>query len=96
MKNKGMAEHIKNLVLFDGISNQQEKEEAESLGVRILTLDEVMEEGRQSDVVLKPEDVDKDDYYMLNYTSGTTGDSKGVKVSHWGILSSAWLGVDMI
>ena len=26
---------------------------------------------------------------MLNYTSGTTGDSKGVKVSHWGILSSA-------
>lgn len=96
MKNKGMAEHIKNLVLFDGISNQQEKEEAESLGVRILTLDEVMEEGRQSDVVLKPEDVDKDDYYMLNYTSGTTGDSKGVKVSHWGILSSAWLGIDMI
>ena len=32
-----------------------------------------------------------DDIYMLNYTSGTTGDSKGVKVSHWGILSSALL-----
>lgn len=28
---------------------------------------------------------------MLNYTSGTTGDSKGVKVSHWGILSSAYI-----
>ena len=28
---------------------------------------------------------------MLNYTSGTTGDSKGVKVSHWGILSSAFI-----
>jgi len=28
---------------------------------------------------------------MLNYTSGTTGDSKGVKVSHWGILCSSYL-----
>lgn len=26
---------------------------------------------------------------MLNYTSGTTGDSKGVKMSHWGILGQA-------
>jgi len=26
---------------------------------------------------------------MLAYTSGTTGDSKGVKVTHWGIISSA-------
>ena len=25
---------------------------------------------------------------MLNFTSGTTGDSKGVKVSHWSLLSS--------
>ena len=33
---------------------------------------------------------------MLNYTSGTTGDSKGVKVTHWGILSSAWLGIETI
>jgi long-subunit acyl-CoA synthetase (AMP-forming) len=33
---------------------------------------------------------------MLNYTSGTTGDSKGVKVNHWGLLASAWLGIDFI
>ena len=33
---------------------------------------------------------------VLVYTSGTTGDSKGVKVTHWGILSSAWLGIDLI
>ena len=55
-----------------------------------------MEEGRKSDVALEPEKVQKDDYYMLNYTSGTTGDSKGVKVTHWGILASAWLGIDLI
>ena len=33
---------------------------------------------------------------MLNYTSGTTGDSKGVKVTHWGIHAGAWLGVDLV
>lgn len=33
---------------------------------------------------------------MLNYTSGTTGDSKGVKISHWGILSSAIIYMDML
>jgi len=96
MKSKGMAQHIKNCVLFDGLSNAEEKKQAEEAGIRVLTFDEVMDAGRGSDVVLKPEEVDKDDYYMLNYTSGTTGDSKGVKVTHWGILSSAWLGIDFI
>lgn len=54
------------------------------------TLDEVREAGRNAaDVALQPDAVGRDDVYMLCYTSGTTGDSKGVKVTHWGILSSA-------
>ena len=69
------------MVLYDGISNDKEKAEAEAEGLKVLTLDELMDEGRNSDVVLEPEKVKPDDYYMLNYTSGTTGDSKGVKVS---------------
>jgi long-subunit acyl-CoA synthetase (AMP-forming) len=55
-----------------------------------------MEAGNASTTALEPEKVSKDDYYMLNYTSGTTGDSKGVKVSHWGILCSAWLGIEIV
>ena len=94
MKEKGLAQYVKCLVLFDGISNESEMKQAEEIGLKVLTLDKVMEEGRNSGVTLEPEKVDKDDYYMLNYTSGTTGDSKGVKVTHWGLLSSAWLGVD--
>ena len=35
------------------------------------------------------EKVTRDDYYMLNYTSGTTGNPKGVKVHHWGILTAS-------
>ena len=57
MKLKGMAQHITNLVLFDGLSNAEEKKQAEEAGIRVLTLDEVMETGRNSDVVLKPEEV---------------------------------------
>lgn len=30
----------------------------------------------------------KDDVYMFSYTSGTTGDSKGVKLTHTNILST--------
>jgi hypothetical protein len=46
-----------NVVLFDGLSNEEEKSKAEALGMRVLTLDEVMEAGKSSDVELKPDEV---------------------------------------
>jgi len=63
-----------------------------------VSFDEVREAGRNADasVTLDPEAVKRDDIYMLNYTSGTTGDSKGVKISHWGILSSAFLYMELV
>jgi long-chain acyl-CoA synthetase len=61
----------------------------------VFTLDEVREAGRASSVALQPELVTREDVYMLNYTSGTTGDSKGVKISHWGILSSSFIFLEM-
>ena len=59
--------------------------------MKILTYDEVINAGRQakasgnySSVVAKPDDV-----YMFSYTSGTTGDPKGVKVTHKMIIQCA-------
>ena len=59
--------------------------------MKILTYDEVIDAGRQakasgnySSVVSKPEDV-----FMFSYTSGTTGDPKGVKVTHKMIIQCA-------
>ena len=52
--------------------------------MKILTYDEVINAGRQakasgnySSFVAKPDDI-----FMFSYTSGTTGDPKGVKVTH--------------
>ena len=41
--------------------------------------------------VPKPEDV-----YTISYTSGTTGDSKGVKLNHRNFLTSAMAGVSSL
>ena len=92
LKEKGLIQCLKNCILFDGVTNAEEKEKAEQLGVRVLTLDEVMETGRSSSVVLEPEKMEPDDCIMLFYTSGTTGDSKGAKATNRSILSSAILG----
>ena len=57
MKKKGIAQYVTNMVLFDGLSNEPEKKQAEELGIRVLTLDEVMEAGKNSEVALEPEKV---------------------------------------
>lgn len=93
MRDQGFGEHIKSIVLFD--TDQESlalKERAlNDYQINVYTLEEVREAGKSSAVALQPELVARDDIYMLNYTSGTTGDSKGVKVSQWGILSSAFI-----
>jgi len=93
MREAGLAQHIKTIVLFDSNSIEESKVQLarDSFGIRVLTLDEIREAGRNagSSVVLQPHALERDDVFMLNYTSGTTGDSKGVKISHWGLISSA-------
>ena len=39
MKEKGMAQYITTLVLFDGLTTEEEKKAAEEQGIRVLTLD---------------------------------------------------------
>ena len=61
------------------------------MDLNIYTFDQVRASGRGLGgqvCQLQPELVGRDDIYMLNFTSGTTGDSKGVKVSHWSLLCS--------
>ena len=98
MRENNMAQFIRNIILFDSDqSTQAQTERAQSLGINVMSLDAVREEGRgaSANVEIDTSSLARDDIYMLNYTSGTTGDSKGVKISHWGVLSSATIYMEL-
>lgn len=77
---------LKNLVMFDKPTEEQLKRAAES-NLRLYSYAEILEEGKNhTDVTLiepKPDTI-----YMFCYTSGTTGDPKGAKMSHSGFLAT--------
>jgi len=75
---------IRNLIVFDDAIAPEDKSLAKQANLTLYTMEEVIFRGREakkagttSTVEPKPEDV-----YMLSYTSGTTGDPKGVKLTH--------------
>ena len=62
---------------------------AEKVGLKIITLDEVHKVGKECEDRSYCEPT-PESTYMLSYTSGTTGDPNGVKLSHKMILGSAF------
>lgn len=60
------------------------------MGLTVHTLNELREIGQDSDIALKPEEASVSDVYILNYTSGTTGDSKGVQITHKNVMGAAY------
>lgn len=78
-----------NIVCFDNVSNDL-LQRADEVKLRVTTYDQVLEEGEKAlkDAKFKIQEPHPDDVCLFSYTSGTTGDPKGVKLSHEMFLMS--------
>lgn len=64
-------------------------EMADTAGVKMLTYEEVIAAGKACMSEFEVQEPQPDDHCLFSYTSGTTGDPKGVKTRHAMILTTA-------
>ena len=70
---------IVNIIAYDDNVSDEDKEIAEKAGIKITTFNEIVAKGKEF-LTTNPTlpEVTKEDVFLLSYTSGTTGDPKGV------------------
>lgn len=76
----GKMSRVVNVISFNAVPDEQVNLAGE-LGVKIVTFDELLKAGKEN-TEWKPADITPDTCTMFSYTSGTTGDPKGVKLTH--------------
>jgi long-chain acyl-CoA synthetase len=72
---------VKNLVVFEDTVTNENKELAEKAGLNIYHFNALMAKGAElkaAGTAPAVQEPNKEDVYMFSYTSGTTGDPKGV------------------
>lgn len=83
---------LKNLIVIEKEDDEETCEKLEKLGLNIYSWEEVVEKGKNSkeNIILKK--AGPDDICTINYTSGTTGCPKGVKLTHNNIVAETDVG----
>lgn len=81
MKKEGLAKSVTSLVTFDEPSPAH-VDSAASVGVKIYSFKYILEQGENESGAPAFNKCTENDCPIFSYTSGTTGDSKGVKLTH--------------
>jgi long-chain acyl-CoA synthetase len=75
---------LKNIVAYSDEITDEQKQKAEEAGISLYTMSQLIATGKEiaDSGKASTQDPTPDDCYMIMYTSGTTGDPKGVKMTH--------------
>jgi long-chain acyl-CoA synthetase len=86
LKGESKLDYLKNIILFD-IGTDELIKEADDVGLKVYHYNEILDLGKkQGDVEFNP--CKPDTFATFSYTSGTTGNPKGVMLKHIAIMSS--------
>ena len=82
----GKTADIKNLIVLDKEEDENSCEELSKIGINIYTWDQVAKAGEEKGKKIEFHSPGPETISTINYTSGTTGNPKGAKVTHNSII----------
>jgi len=85
LKKEGKLTMVKTVISMNG-GAEKLNEAAGAVGLHLMNWDQIMKNDAVDGEPLN--ETEEFDTYIFSYTSGTTGDSKGVKLNHKNILST--------
>ena len=77
---------LKNLIVIEKEDDEDTCKELEQLGLNVYSWEQIVEKGKNEGMDIKLNRARAEDICEINYTSGTTGYPKGVKLTHNNIV----------
>ena len=74
--------NLKNLIVIEKEDDEETCKKLEELGLNLYSWEEIVEKGKNCDKNIELNNAKAEDICEINYTSGTTGYPKGVKLTH--------------
>lgn len=78
---------LKYIISYDNDIEAEIMQQAEKAGVRLYTYEYVLMEGERNLSKFVIQEPVEDDVFTISFTSGTTGDPKGVKITHKAVMT---------